>query len=325
MNTRRSFLRQAALVTAALTIDPARLFSRPANTKGFRKIGLQLYTLRDALATDVKGTIEKVAAIGYNQVETFYGEAGPHSTNQFWGLDPKAFKSLLKTNGLTTPSGHYQLNDYLTPGNGKDTSLKSQIAIAAAVGQAYFVVPVPPLYLWDKHPATSDDYKFIAAQLNKAGELCKRSNLKMAYHNHFWEFRKLPDSKETGYDILLKETVPSLVSFELDLFWTIKSGVDPVVLFKQAPGRFPMLHIKDVAKDNTATIADTGNETSEHILSGVTFTEVGTGSVNFKQILEHAPTGGVKYLYVEQDKITIDPFDSVRQSCTYVKQHLLTT
>jgi len=325
MNTRRSFLRQAALVTAALTIDPARLFSRPVNTAGFRKIGLQLYTLRDALAKDVKGTIEKVAAIGYNQVETFYGEEGPYSTHQFWGLDPKAFKSLLKTNGLTTPSGHYQLNDYLTPGNGKDSSLKSQIAIAAAVGQTYFVVPVPPLYLWDKNPATGDDYKFIAAQLNKAGELCKQSNLKMAYHNHFWEFRKLPGGNETGYDILLKETAPSLVHFELDLFWTVKSGVDPVALFKQAPGRFPMLHVKDIDKANTATIVDTGNETSEHILSGVAFTEVGKGSINFKQILENAHTGGVKYLYVEQDKITIDPFDSIRESCTYVKQHLLTT
>jgi sugar phosphate isomerase/epimerase len=324
MNTRRTFLQQAALLTTALAIGPGRLFSRPVHPKGFHKIGLQLYTLREALAKDVKGTIEKVAAIGYNQVETFYGEEGPYSTHQFWGLNPTEFKALLKTNGLTTPSGHYQLNNFLTPGNGKVDSLHSQVAIAAAVGQEYFVVPVPPLYLWDKHPATADDYKFIAAQLNKAGEYCKQSNLKMAYHNHFWEFRKLPGSESTGYDILLQETSPSLVHFELDLFWAVKSGIDPVALFKKAPGRFPMLHIKDIDKANTATIVDTGNKPSMDILSGVTFTEVGNGSVHFKEILKDAATGGVKYLFVEQDKIKIDPFESIRQSYNYVKQQLLT-
>jgi sugar phosphate isomerase/epimerase len=321
MTTRRSFLQQAALLGAGLAIGPSRLFSR--SRAGFREIGLQLYTLRNELEKDVKKTIAAVADAGYTQVETYYTISGPGSGRQFWGLDPRGLKALLKEHRLSTPSGHYGLNDFLTPQNGKDNDLKAQIDIAAAVGQQYFVVPVPPLYLWDKQPPTADDYHFISAQLNKAGELCKKSGLQLAYHNHFWEFRKPSGSNVTAYDIMLKETDPSLVKYEVDLFWTVKSGIDPVQLFKKAPGRFTMLHVKDIDKSSPGIISDTSHLKSEDLIGQIKFTEVGKGSINFKEILAQAPAAGVKYLFVEQDVINIDPIESIRESSAYVRKNLL--
>ncbi|WP_145717439.1 sugar phosphate isomerase/epimerase family protein [Chitinophaga japonensis] len=322
MQTRRSFLQQAALVAAGLAIHPIGLSSCSEKKSMIpRKLGIQLYTLRDELAKDVRSTIAKVAEAGYEQVETFYSYEGPASN--FWGLSTQEFKALLQQHNLTTPSGHYQLNDYLTKGNGNDSALKAQLEIAAAAGQSYFTVPIPPLYLWDKYPVPVDDYKFIATQLNRAGELAKASNLKVAYHNHFWEFRKLPDGQSTAYDILLNETDPALVAFELDLFWAVKGGQNPDDLFNKAKGRFPMWHVKDMDKTATASVPDTVGVRIQDIESEIKFAEVGSGSIDFKDIFAHAETAGVQYLFVEQDRITIDPFESIRKSAAYVKGTLM--
>lgn len=321
--SRRSFIQQTGLIAAGMML-PGALSAMTGNKALPKKIGLQLYTLRDQLAKDPKGTLAKVAGIGYKEVETFYGYQGAGDTGEFWGLKPAALSALLKKYGLNTPSGHYQLNDYLTKGNGNADALQPQIDLAAALGQQYFIVPVLPLSLWDKKLG-ADDYKFMAEQLNKAGEQCKKANLKIGYHNHYWEFKPLADSSGTGYDVMLKETDPSLVTFELDLFWAVKSGRDPISLFKEAPGRFVAWHVKDMDKSNTASLTATGteNKTSMELLSGVTFAEVGTGSIDFKKIFAQAKLAGVKHLFVEQDKITIEPFDSITQSYKYVKNVLL--
>ncbi|CAL1519857.1 sugar phosphate isomerase/epimerase [Chitinophaga sp. MM2321] len=321
--SRRSFIQHAGLIAAGMML-PGCAFTTSKNGALPKKIGLQLYTLRDQLDKDVKGTIAKVAEIGYDEVETFYGYKGAADEGAFWGLKPDALKALLQEHHLSTPSGHYQLNDYLTRGNGNADALQPQIDLATALGQQYFIVPVLPLSLWDKK-LVADDYKFMADQLNKAGELCKKSNLHIGYHNHYWEFKQLSDTGGTGYDVLLKETDPALVSFELDLFWAVKSGVDPIKLFAEAPGRFVAWHVKDMDKNNTAslTAAGTENKTSMDLLSGVTFAEVGTGSIDFKKIFTKAKEAGVKHLFVEQDKITIDPFESVKESYDYLKNVLL--
>lgn len=322
MSSRRTFMQQAGLIAAGLMIKPSGIFAN-SRENTINKIGIQLYTLREQLAKDVKSTIQKVAQTGYSHVETFYGYKAPDQKDQFWGLDPKGLKKLLKENNLVTHSGHYQLNDYLTPGNGKDEALKVQIGIAKELGQKYLVVPVPPLALWDK--LTADDYKFIADQLNKAGEEARKSDLTIGYHNHFWEFRQQPDTKTSGYEIMLKGTDPSLVTFELDIFWAVKSGIDPVALFKQHPGRFSMWHVKDIDKSATEKIAggDNDHKSSMEILPKVKFAEVGTGTVDFRSIFANASVAGVKYAFVEQDQISIDPFESIKKSYGYVKSNLL--
>lgn len=321
--SRRSFIQQTGLIAAGMML-PGALSAMTGNKALPKKIGLQLYTLRDQLAKDPKGTLAKVAGIGYKEVETFYGYQGADDTGEFWGLKPAELSAVLKQYQLNTPSGHYQLNDYLTKGNGNADALQPQIDLAAALGQQYFIVPVLPLSLWDKKLG-ADDYKFMAEQLNKAGEQCKKANLKIGYHNHYWEFKPLADSSSTGYEVMLKETDPSLVTFELDLFWAVKSGRDPISLFKEAPGRFVAWHVKDMDKSNTASLTATGteNKTSMELLSGVTFAEVGTGSIDFSKIFAQAKLAGVKHLFVEQDKITIEPFDSITQSYKYVKNVLL--
>ena len=301
MNSRRNFIQKTGIAALTAVLSPSIISSALANSAdkaAVSKIGIQLFTLRDQLQKDVKGVITKLAEIGYKQVETFYGYGGPES---FWGLDAKAFKSLLNENGITTPSGHYNATAFLTKG-GNDDVLKRQIETAATVGQKYYVIPALPPDV--RKSGTLDDYKEMAAKFNHAGEICKTHGLELGYHNHNFEFEN--QGGTTGYDILLKETDPSMVTFELDLFWAVNSGLDPVKMFDEHPGRFKLWHVKDMDKADKSV-----------------FTEVGTGRIDFKTIFKNAKTSGLKYIFVEQDVIKIDPYQSITQSVNYIKNSLL--
>lgn len=305
MSSRRSFLQQSGIAAAAAFLSQSAIATALANTTsaaGINKIGIQLYTLRELLAKDVKSVISNLNKIGYTEVETFYGYAGPNAAKGFWGLDAKEFKSLLNDNNIVTPSGHYNVNEYLVA-NGTDDILKSHIETAATVGQKYFAIPGLPENV--RKTGSIDDYKAIAEKFNKAAELCKAYKLKLGYHNHNFEFNDLGDGL-TGYKILLKETDPATVSFELDLFWAINAGLDPIQLFKQNPGRYKMWHVKDMDKSNRNV-----------------FTEVGTGSIDFKPIFAEAKLAGLTHIFVEQDVIKIDPYNSITQSFNFIKGTLL--
>lgn len=289
MNSRRTFLKQAGLAAAGALVLPSYACSAPAKT-----VGLQLYSLRVQLPKDVRGTIAEVAKAGYKEVETY----GYSLKDKFWGLDPKSFNTLLGDNGLKAPSGHYGMDKFITDGNADE--LKTYIDAAKVIGSEYIVVP----YLGDSLRKTPDDYKKVAARLNEAATLCKASGLKLGYHNHNFEFEKHGDV--TGYEILLKETDPKLVQFEADLYWVVRSGNDPVKLFEQNPGRFPMWHVKDMDKaDNTIN------------------TEVGSGKIDFKAIYKHAKLAGLKHLIVEQENFSLDPYVSIKQSADYIKKDIL--
>jgi sugar phosphate isomerase/epimerase len=324
MPSRRSFLQQVSLASAGLIAGRHNLFASkiPGNPFSGKPIGLQLYTLRDEIAKDVKGTIAKVADIGFDYVETFFGYNKAGDKTDYWGLDAKAFRGLLDEHHLKTHSGHYLLNDFLTRGNGNDEALKVQAELAATLGQTRVVAPVPPFMAIDK--MTKADYQFIAAQLNKGGELCKKMNIKLGYHNHFWEFRKLEDGI-SGYETMLKETDPSLVDFEMDLFWVVKSGEDPVQWINRYPGRFTMWHVKDIDRSHPEKIVggDLDKQPVMNVVKDVKFANVGTGVVDFKSIFAHAHTAGLKYYFVEQDRIDQpDKFASVKESFTYIQKNL---
>lgn len=290
MNSRRTFIKQAGLAAAGAALLPYYACS-PATSKA---VGIQLYTLREILPKDVKGVIQKVAQIGYKEVETYgyTGEAG------YWGMDAKAFKALLDDNGLKAPSGHFGLDEYIKTGD--QEILKPLIAGAAALNMEYFTCP----YLSEELRTSLEDYKKVAARLNEAAKLCKESGLQMTYHNHDFEFQKYGDT--TGYDILLAETDKNLVHFELDLYWVVRSGNDPIAMFEKTPGRFVMWHVKDMDKaDNTIN------------------TEVGNGKIDFKSIHKHAAQSGLKHLIVEQENFSIDPFESIKKSFDYVNRELV--
>ncbi|WP_257666356.1 sugar phosphate isomerase/epimerase family protein [Parapedobacter tibetensis] len=327
MNTdRRIFLKQASAALATAYFAPSLLSCSSPTPKGGTSlpsgIGIQLYTLRDVLDTDVQNTIARVAEIGYDHVETFGLEINGQGEPTFWGTSRSDLRSLLEQSSLKTYSGHYDLSEFLTPGDGNEEALNIYIDTAAELGQQYLIAPVPPMMLIDS--LTSDDYRFMADQLNKAGELAAKSGLKVGYHNHFWEFRTFDDGSK-GMDILIENTDEELVVFELDLFWSEKSGIDSTTYFKKYPGRFPLWHIKDMDKRNTVPV--TGPEYDKkpimELLPAITYTEVGTGAIDFKKILSEQETAGLQYAFVEQDIITIDPFESVKKSYQYVNQELL--
>jgi sugar phosphate isomerase/epimerase len=288
MVSRRSFLQQAGLISAGLLIKPSILCSMPIE----QKVGLQLYSLREVIGKDVKGVIAKVAAAGYKEVEPY----GYSVQNKFWGMDPKTFKQLLNSNGLTAPSGHYGFDPYF---EGKEDDLKINIEAAKQLDQEYLVVP----YLGEQLRKSADDYKKIAAKLNKAGEICKSSGIQLAYHNHDFEF--IPYGGTTGYDIFLKETDPSLLKFELDLYWAVRAKQNVHDMFTKNSGRYVMWHIKDMDKANP----------------GIN-TEVGSGSIDFKKIFADAKLSGVKHFFVEQENFSMDPFASIQRSSDYVRKNL---
>ena len=294
MTSRREFLTSAALLSAGLLVAPSLL----AYDKHY--IGVQLYTVREAMAKDPAGTLARLAQIGYNSVEgaTYTG------SQKFYGMTPPVFAALLKQHGLIMPSCHHLLGEELHNGVPVAGTLLHDwdraVDDAAAVGVKYMVCA----YLFDTERGNLDHYKQIAEHLNKAGERCKKAGIQLCYHNHDFEFQaqggKLP------YDLLLSETDKNLVKMELDLYWATKAGHDPVALFKAHPGRFPLWHVKDMDK------------TDKH-----DFTEVGNGSIDFKRIFAQAKLAGMQYFFVEQDKTPGDPFTSIQQSITYLKRNLV--
>lgn len=289
MTTRRAFLTQAGLIGAGVLLAP-KFLSAKINAKA----GLQLYTLRDELPKDVKGVIAKVAAAGYKEVETF----GYSKEHGFWGLNAQEFSALLKKHGLTSPSGHYGMDALLA--EGKLGEVDEAIEAARILGQEYVTMP----YVNEKFRKTAADLKNIAAKLNLAAERVKKAGLKMGYHNHNFEFEKVDGVML--YDVLLKETNPALVHFEMDLYWVVRSGQDPVKWLEAHPGRFTMVHVKDMDKQQPELN-----------------TEIGKGSIDFKRIFAHTAKAGVRHYIVEQENFKIDPYVSINESSKYLRNVLL--
>ncbi|HTQ28488.1 MAG TPA: sugar phosphate isomerase/epimerase [Puia sp.] len=296
MPSRRVFLRQASLATTGL------LFSKASWFKDYPLIGLQLYTVRNDIGKDVKGTIAKVAAAGYTSVEVF-----GYNNGKFFGLTPEEFLAVIRQNNLKTPSGHYGMSNFLVKGDEDD--LKRTIADAAKMTHDFVVVP----FLTANMRTSLDDYKSLAAKLNKAGEAAKSAGMQLAYHNHNFEFKDWGGG-QTGFDVFVKETDPKLVKFELDMYWATRAGKDPIQLIKANPGRISMWHIKDMASKQAPTFDVMGDQY---------FTEVGTGIINYKEIFKYKKESGMKYFFVEQDQVKMPVYDSIAKSLQYIKQHIL--
>ena len=287
MITRRNFIINTSLAAATVLALPSLAF-----TMDKKEIGLQLYTLRDELPKDVKSTLEKVAKAGYKTVETY----GFSIKDQFWGLSPIEVKKILDANNLKAPSGHYNLGSFLYDGNLEE--VKAAIEAAQILKNEYLTVP------WVDEPFRNDFHK-IAVRLNEAGKMCAAAGLKLAYHNHDFEFQK--HNGITGYEILLKETDHNLVSFELDLYWVVRSGNDPIKLFKENPGRFKLWHVKDMDKVNPALN-----------------TEIGSGSIDFKTIFKEVKQSGMKYFFVEQENnYKPNAFEAIKTSCDFILKELI--
>ncbi len=283
---RRDFIRKATVGLAGaaiLTQLPESLFASPYG----KPIGLQLYTLRDQLEKDAPGTIQQLAAIGYKDVEIY----------SLYGKTPAEFGRMLKDNGITASSGHY-----LLPAVKSEWS--ARIEDAKTLGLQYMVIAILP----EEERKSLDDYKQLAELFNKAGEATQQAGIQFCYHNHNFEFRKFGDTMP--YDYLLKTLDPKLVAFEMDCFWVTHAGQDPVAYFKKHPGRFPLLHIKDM-KDKPAP-------TQELDAKMGLFAPVGSGSIDWKRIFAAAKVGGMEHYYVEQDYCEVPPLEAVKMSYQYL-------
>jgi len=267
----------------------------PGFSHGFHKqVGLQLYTVREQIAKDVKGVLAKVAAAGYTNVEP----NGYTRKDKFWGMDAKAFKQILDDNNLITTSGLYGIDI----GGEKDfDDLKHFADVANILGEKYIVVP----WIFEEYRKTAGDYKILADKMNKAGEITKAAGVHLAYHNHNFEFTDM-DGGQNGYELILSNTDPALVKMEMDIYWIVNGGADPVTLFHQHPGRFSLFHVKDMDKTNRNLN-----------------TEVGAGTIDFKKIFANAKLAGLDYAFVEQENFAIDWDASIIQSAAYLKNELL--
>ncbi|HIX54756.1 MAG TPA: sugar phosphate isomerase/epimerase [Candidatus Sphingobacterium stercoripullorum] len=319
MESRRSFIKTFSIGIGAALLS-SHLISCSSNEaeSPFHQIGLQLYTLRDLMAKEPEATLEAIAQIGFKHVETFGYENG-----KFWGFTAEEFKKLLDNLGLKSYSGHYDLANHLDSNATDKENLEQYIEAAHILGQKYITAPVSPMHSIIE--LDSPDYQYMAEQLNKAGEMTQRANIQMAYHNHFWELRNFANGTR-GLDVLLAFTEPELVSFELDIFWLEKAGYSARSYFQKYPGRFHLWHVKDMDRGHQETINDDAYkdaETLAKVNEKVRFTEVGSGAIDYPNIVAQAHQSGLKYAYIEQDQIYMDnKFSSVKKSYDYVRKQL---
>lgn len=269
---RRQFLKLSALSVAALGLASLPLSAETKAVTTSAKVvpGLQLYTLRDLMSQSVADTLKLVAGVGYTQLE-FAGH---------FDQTPKQIKHIMDNEGLSAPSGHVPLEVM-------QQNLDLVIEQAQVMGHKFIVLP----YLTDEQRKTLDHYKALAAFLNKAGERIQAAGMQLTYHNHDFEFFKL--SGEVPYDVLLNETDAKLVQMELDLYWVVKAGLNPLDLFARQPGRFPLWHVKDMDKAGA-------------------FADVGKGVIDFKPMFAKANQAGLKHAFVERDQ-TDNRIETIRQ------------
>jgi sugar phosphate isomerase/epimerase len=287
---RRTFLETATTVTAA-TLLTSRL-GWAADDHKIEKVGVQLYTVRDQMKDDFDGTIAKVAQIGYKEVE-FAG---------YFGRTGQQVRAVVDKNGLSAVSTHVQYDEL-------DEKFPSVIETSKTIGMKYIVCPWIPEEL-RKSP---DIWKQAAEKFNHAGEQTKKAGIQFAYHNHWFEF--LPVNGKLPYDELLKECDANLVKMEMDLCWITVAGADPLKYFDRYPGRFPLVHVKDMKK--LPPVSQAGSQDFGSSLTDMT--AVGSGIIDWKKIFAQSDKAGIKHYIVEHDKPE-NPFESITKSYEYLNK-----
>jgi sugar phosphate isomerase/epimerase len=272
---RRTFI-QSSLATAAVASLP---FRGLAAAHQVDPIGMQLYTVRDLMKTDVPGTLAKVASIGYKEVE-FAG---------YFDRSPKDLRALLDKVGLAAPSCHVSYSVV-------QNKWPETIEAGKILGHKYIVCP----WIDDSQRQSLDGYKRAADLFNKAGEASRKAGIQFGYHNHFWEF--LPDKAlgdKLPYDFLLESTDPANLTMELDLCWISVARKDPLAYFKKYPGRFSLVHVKDLSKIPDLIPGKSSQDMIDIVAAN--FTAIGGGVIDWKVILPAAQNVGVKHFFVEND------------------------
>lgn len=274
---RRNFIKTSSSFAGSLLIINPLMAS--FNKKDY--IGLQLYTIRDEVSKNLSSTLEKIARIGYNSVE-----AAGYAKRKFYGLKPAEFKKLLNSFGMELHSTHSSISPDIADAVIEDT---------VEAGIPYLVMP----WLAPDQRTSLDSYKKLADDFNVIGEKCKNAGITFAYHNHDFEFQMIDG--QIPYNLLIDNTEKDLVKMQLDLYWIVKAGFNPIDYFEKYPGRFELWHIKDM--DDT--------KAAKNI-------EVGRGIIDFETLLKYKEKAGMKYFFIELDNCILPSFECIEVSYNYM-------
>jgi sugar phosphate isomerase/epimerase len=279
MDNRREFLKLSIAAVSGLAVEKL--------THGIthHPLGVQLYTVRDAAERDLPAVLEAVHKIGYQEVETYWN---------VYTHPAAELRRMIADHGLRVPSGHF---DY--------AGLDSKIEYAKTLGVDYMVCPMLPENMWYE----LDGFKRASDQLNIWGEKVRQAGMQLGLHNHNYEFRRFGDT--TGFEAMMKSTDPKLVCLEMDCYWIVEAGEDPLRMFERYGNRIKLLHLKDRKPGFPASPVK--DAAAEH------FTEVGSGTINWKGVLAEAEKNGVKHYYVERDSGDLPAMESLAVSFKYLQ------
>lgn len=255
----------------------AGLANRKLRAATPRAIGLQMYTVREQAERDLTTVLETIAKIGYQEVELYWN---------LYSRPAAELRKMLADHGLRAPSGHLDYEGFV-----------EKLGYARDLGLRYVVCPMLPKSMWN----SLDGFKHAAEQFNTWGEQAQKSGMRFAFHNHNYEFRRLGET--TGFDTIVARTDPKLVWLEMDCYWITQAGHDAVEMLNRFGNRVRMIHVKD-RKPGFAP-SQTLDASAEH------FTEVGTGTIDWKAVLAAAQKAGVEHYFVEQDSGERPPLESV--------------
>jgi sugar phosphate isomerase/epimerase len=294
---RRGFIKTSA--AGALGVMALGSMGCAAAAKKNEGIGLQLYSIRDAMDADVPGSLKKVADLGYK-----YLELASYSDGKFYGYEPGEFKKMVADLGMEILSSHTQVEAAgITLDNAKIMADAHVI-----LGVKYCIQP------WiEEVDRNIESYKRMIGDWNEVGEIMKGVGIQFGYHNHNFEFANI-NGIVPYYDIFLPEMDPDLITMELDLYWATKAGQDPVEMFKKYPGRFQLFHMKDMYTETAPYFEVIKDDIAP----------VGAGLIDFKRILAARKEAGMKYMFVEDDNQgNGKPFEGIKTSITNLKTKIL--
>ncbi|MDP4264234.1 MAG: sugar phosphate isomerase/epimerase [Bacteroidota bacterium] len=286
---RRDFLKIGTSLAAGAVIAPGAYkllsgYKEMEESKKLKKFGLQLYSVRDDIPKDPKGVLKQVASFGYTQIESYEHK----DLGMFWGMSNTDFKKYMDGLGMTIISSHCDIA----------SNFEKKAAEAAAIGMKYLMCP------WKGPQKSIDDFKKFADEFNQKGEICRKNGIRFAYHNHDYSF-KLQDG-QLPQDVMMQNTDPKLVDFEMDIYWVVTGGQDPETWLKKYPNRFRACHIKDRIKNS-----------SEHDATCV----LGEGSIDFPKILKTAKANGMEYYIVEHERYdNTTPLKAAEADAVYMKK-----
>ena len=303
-HSRRTFLRTAGSLSATAAFLPllscaseAKTASKSSDTTAMdasptsstpagslRSFGLQLYTLRDLMPQDPKGTLQQIADMGYQQIEGYEGELGI-----FWGMEPQEYKDYLDSLGLTMVSTHVNINE----------NFAEKCQQAASIGVKYMICP----YIGAQQDKAA--WQAVVDQFNAAGKVCEDNGIRFAYHNHAYSFEEVDGIVPQAF---MMDNTDDTVDYEMDIYWVVTAGADPIEWLEKYPGKWRLSHVKDRKK---------GAPLEDHEAS----VNLGMGSIDFPRILKVAQEQGMEYYILEQENYeNSTPLKSAAAGAQYLEQ-----